>query len=137
MWHRKAPASNNKEQKIDFWRLSNEDLLLHTLIHTAINHQFNKDTVRNLIDLIRLAQRLEIDWELLENRIRNQRVQTTVWLTLSIIQEIFGDTAYTPLLKKLEQQVGGIRQWLLKKLVRKDLILDLRQIHQTSPMSQK
>ncbi|MFK7802988.1 MAG: nucleotidyltransferase family protein [Anaerolineae bacterium] len=129
LWEKRVSIDWPNEANVQHWRLSNEDLLLHTLIHTAVNHQFNKDTQRNLIDLIRLENRLEVDWNTLHDQIKLMKVQTPVWLVLSIMQDVFGRTEFEQLAKQLE--VSRVRKFLLKKLVNKESILDLQVINQT------
>ena len=131
LWERKVISEEASHQGKPFWRLSNEDLLLHTIVHTAINHQFDHNVARNFIDLIRLAQRLTIDWDLLFERIRERKVTTAAWLTLSLMQDVFDDTRYAPLTKNLNQHVGSLKRWLLKKLIDKDAILNLYVINRT------
>lgn len=129
LWGRKVSAGQTDNTPL--WRLSNEDLLLHILVHTAINHQFDQDAARNFIDLIRLANRLTVDWELLFERIRQRKVTAAVWLTLALMQDIFGTTSYTSLLNNLGENVWRSKRWLLKKLIDKELILMLYTIKQT------
>lgn len=133
LWARKVVAKQPDPSMAGrpLWRLSDEDLLLHVLVHTAINHQFDKHVGRNFIDLIRLAHRLTIDWGLLYEQIRTQKVTTAVWLALSLMQEIFGETPYTPLHLMLSQHVGRVRGWLLKRLLNREHILNLYLINRT------
>ena len=131
LWERRVMAEASHVLKASLWRLSNEDLLLHIIIHTAINHQFNKDVARNFIDLIRLAHRLPIDWDLLFEHIQKRKVVTATWLTLTLMQEIFDENPYTPLLNKLNLQAGSLKQIVLKKLIHREKILNLYIISRT------
>ncbi len=133
IWERKVPADMNilpagGDEESRFWRLSNEDLVLHTMIHTAINHQFDPNTLRNMVDVLRLNDRLDIDWGVVYERVVWMRTKTAVWLFLQLMQEIFGD-----LPKEMEQvrqklEPGMLRRNLINNLINGDKVLNLYNI---------
>ena len=111
-----------------FWRLSNEDLVLHTMIHTAINHQFDPNTLRNMLDVLRLNDQLSIDWDVVHDRVVHMRTRTAVWLFLHLMSEIFEglpaeiDRVYQRL------RPTWLRRSLLSRYINEDMVLNLYDI---------
>ncbi len=137
IWERKVPADLNimpagVEVELPFWRLGNEDLILHTIIHTAVNHQYDPNTLRNMVDVLRLNDRLEIDWQVVYERVVWMRAKTAVWLFLHLMAGVFGElpSEIDALRQKLEP--GKLRRHLLEKFITPDKVLNLYNILLTS-----
>ena len=93
LWQRRVPFELGERS---LYRLSNEDLALHSIVHMAVNHQFDRFTLRNLIDLLRLHHKQALDWELISERAIEWRVSVPVWLTLHLLLDLFTPSAKEP-----------------------------------------
>ena len=125
LWERKVPAENDQLPD-GLWRLSNEDMVLHTMVHTAINHQFDRNTCRNMLDVLRLDQALDIDWDVVYERVVHMRVKTAVWLFMHCTASIFGQVPFDDVMPKLAP--SWFRRRLLAKLITPAKVLDLHDI---------
>ncbi|MEM8862672.1 MAG: nucleotidyltransferase family protein [Chloroflexota bacterium] len=125
LWKRridtKVDGIGNAPNSVRFTRLSNEDLVIHTMIHTAINHQFDENTLRNMLDVIRLANRIPINWEVVAERVKMMRMTTAVWLFMHVSAQIWHVHPFKETLAQLKP--SGLRQRLLARFITVDLVL--------------
>ena len=91
------------------------------MVHTAINHQFDENALRNMLDVIRLADRLPIDWQIVQDRAKSMRMQTAVWLFAHISAKIWEKHPFERLLHDLSP--SRLRQKRLLQLMNEDVIL--------------
>ena len=126
LWERRVESTpagiKNMPTGIHFWRLSNEDLIIHTMIHTAINHQFDENTLRNMLDAIRLAQRLSIDWNVVQARVSSMKMKTAVWLFMHTASQIWSQHPFDPVME--QQKPSALRQRWLTRMINLDVVLD-------------
>lgn len=129
LWERRVeatrPGVENVPPGIMFWRLSNEDLVIHTMVHTAINHQFDENTLRNMLDVVRLAQRLSVDWDVVQERVSAMKMKTAVWLFMHTASQIWPNQPFKAVMEQL--QPNALRRGWLTQMVHLDTVLD-RQI---------
>ena len=110
IWQRTLPYKGNYIRQ-----LSAEDAIIHISIHLAVNHQMSMSGLRTLIDIDTLRRKLTVDWTILALRAREWHVVTPLWLVLSLLGCIFGDSENKLPLKELQPSV--LRRWLLEKFV--------------------
>ncbi|MEM9773885.1 MAG: nucleotidyltransferase family protein [Chloroflexota bacterium] len=128
LWERRVKATpvgvENMPIGIRFWRLSNEDLIIHVMIHTAINHQFDENSLRNMLDVIRLAQRIQIDWHVVHERVSSMKMKTAVWLFMHTAAQIWQNHPFDSVIDQLKP--SRLRQRWLTQMINLDVILDRR-----------
>lgn len=100
IWQRRVPLELGERS---LYRLSNEDLVLHSIVHMAVNHQFDRFTLRNLIDIMRLHHKQSLDWALIAERAIAWRVSVPVWLTLHLLIDLFAPPDNKPVPRPSQQ----------------------------------
>jgi len=105
----------------EFTGLTNEASLLIMLIHPAITKYVNgsASSLRHLVDIHRLAQRDDINWERLIDMLNRSGTQTAAWASLSWLQMLADEPMYEDLTDQLRP--GGLKARWLRYWMRKDL----------------
>lgn len=85
--------------------LNPEDALLHTLIHIAINHQFDATTFRALCDVGWQIQKRPPDWDKFCQQAAAWRVRRPVWHVLYLFHQLVPLPQLPPVLKTLQPSV--------------------------------
>ena len=102
MWRRAVPV---EIAGMPAWRLSNEDQLLHVVVHSVLHHATWSG--RGLEDLHRLATRVPVDWEVISDLSARQHVRTALWLMLQ--RADLADQLPTDLVLRLRP--GAVGRW--------------------------
>lgn len=112
LWARAEPITIANQPT---YRLAVEDAIIHNAVHLAINHQFGKTPLRDLIDLQLLSQERMVNWQQLGQRAKAWQVDLPVWLTLQLAHRLFHWQAVEGVLTQLRPGTGWL--WLLQQLV--------------------
>ncbi len=101
----------------EFDGLSNEAGLLVMLIHPAITKYVNgsASSLRHLVDIHRLAQCDDINWERLMEMLNTSGTRTAAWASLSWLRMLADDLVYQDRYEDLAAQLrpGGLKaRWL-------------------------
>jgi hypothetical protein len=97
----------------EFVGLSNEASLLIMLIHPAITKYVNgsASSLRHLVDIHRLAQCDDINWERLIDMLDKSGTRTAAWASLTWLQMLTDEPMYEDLTDQLKP--GGLKaRWL-------------------------
>jgi hypothetical protein len=82
-----------------------DDLALHVAAHFTYDRiQRKESAVGQLADLVRIAQRCEVDWEAVAERARTARVADRLYLALATARWLFGDLAPADLVDDLQPE---------------------------------
>jgi len=105
----------------EFAGLSNEAALLVMLIHPAITKSVNgsASSLIHLLDMHRLAQSDDINWDQLIATLRTSGTRTAAWASLAWLQMLADRPIYADLTGQLRPgrlQAGWLRYWLGKNL---------------------
>ena len=112
VWQRRRPLAVGA---CDSWQPDPTDLFLHVAIHLAVNHQFDRSTFRNLLDLATLCQKQPPDWAALQERAANWQFRTALWLPLWLLSELFAPpnvAAVLPALAPASPRRQLLQRWL-------------------------
>jgi len=101
----------------EFVGLSNEAALLVMLIHPAITKYVNgsASSLRHLVDIHRLAQSDDINWDRLIATLRTSGTRTAAWASLAWLQMLADEPIYEDLAHQLwpgRLQAGWLLYWL-------------------------
>ena len=112
---------NQRQAFGEFAGLSNEAALLVMLIHPAITKYVNgsASSLIHLVDIHRLAQSNDINWDRLIATLRTSGTRTAAWASLAWLQMLAGEAIYEDLANQLRPgslQAGWIRYWMGKNL---------------------
>ena len=105
----------------EFTGLSNEASLLVMLIHPAITKYVNGSvsSLRHLVDIHRLAQCDDINWERLKDVLEQSGTRTAAWASLTWLQMLSDEPMYEDLTNQLKP--GGLKARWLHYWMGKDL----------------
>jgi hypothetical protein len=105
----------------EFVGLSNEASLLIMLIHPAITKYVNgsASSLRHLVDIHRLAQCDDINWERLIDMLDKSGTRTAAWASLTWLQMLVDEPMYEDLTDQLKP--GGLKARWLRYWMGKDL----------------
>ncbi len=108
----------------EFTGLSNEASLLVMLIHPAITKYVNgsASSLRHLVDIHRLAQQDDIDWERLTDMLAKSGTRTAAWASLTWLQMLADEPMYEDLASRLKPgpiKTIWLRAWLGNDLNKK------------------
>ena len=117
IWNRTHFYKSNKVRQ-----LSAEDAIIHLCIHLAVNHQMSMSGLRTMIDLDVARKKLNIDWQIVAHRAKDWRVATSMWLALSMLEKLFGDSEKQLPLKELQPSL--LHRWLLRLFVSPQSLCD-------------
>jgi len=113
IWQRRIPLSFNfTASQVN--TLTADDTLIYLCLHMAINHQFSKPWLRNLLDIHLLVASRMVDWPRTVQRIKSWRVATAVWTVLDMAQRLFA--APVPAAAWAELAPVPSRQAIIKQL---------------------
>lgn len=93
---RAVPAGAGRHAR----RLSNEDAILQTAFHVAVN-QFGQTPLKGIMDLAVLARRSRVDWNAVCHRARAWRIATATWLVLETADRLMGLPRGAPAIRSL------------------------------------
>lgn len=102
------------------WQPDATDLFLHVAVHLAVNHQFDRSTFRNLLDLATLCHKQPPDWPALLARANAWGLRTALWLPLWLLEQLFappGVAACLPQLAPAFPRRQLLTRWLAPRRV--------------------
>ncbi len=107
-----------------YWTMAPEDTLIHLCVHQAINHQFGRPWLRNLLDVHLLAVTGRLDWSQMATSCLNWRLATVVWTVLELAQRLLG----TPLPAEIQEALAptGWRRRLIEGLHLDEALLTMK-----------
>ena len=130
-WHLMRPGRTRidlndylfEQQQVfgEFVGLTNEASLLVMLIHPAITKYVNgsASSLRHLVDIHRLAQCEDINWERLIDMLNKSGTRTAAWASLTWLQMLTDEKMYEDLTNQLKP--GGLKARWLHYWMGKDL----------------
>lgn len=99
MWERAVPGHRAPAHLLQ----SPEDLALHVAMHFATDRMSRRESaLGQLADVVRIADRLPVDWEVVVERARAGRVADRLFLALESVELLFGEVAPSALVRELE-----------------------------------
>jgi hypothetical protein len=101
-----------------------EDMLLHVCLHQAINHQFDRPWLRNLLDVHLMALQSSIAWQEVVQRAHKWRMATVTWTVLLLSCQLLGTPVPEAVLTALSPSPR--RCQLIKGLRLEDALLSMR-----------
>lgn len=101
-----------------------EDMLLHVCLHQAINHQFDRPWLRNLLDVHLMALQPSIAWQEVAERAHKWRMATVTWTVLSLSRQLLGTPVPEAVLSTLSPSPR--RRQLIKGLRLENALLSMR-----------
>jgi hypothetical protein len=116
VWSRKEPLPDGLAHQ-----LAPEDMIIHSAIHMAINHQFDILTTRHLVDMALTAQTRGVDWQIVADRAKKWQVGTAVYIALDLLEQLIGLDGLAEALDHL--QPSALRQRLLHHYVSKESVV--------------
>ncbi len=111
------------------YQLAPEDMIIHSAIHMAVNHQFDILATRHLVDMALTAQKRGVDWQIVADRAREWRVATAVYLALHLLEQLIGLDGLREMLADL--QPSRLRQYLLRHYITVESIVMGSELKQT------
>ena len=110
VWSRKEPLPDGLA-----YQLAPEDMIIHSAIHMAVNHQFDILTTRHLVDMALTAQKRGVDWQIVADRAQKWQVGTAVYTALHLLEQLVGLDGLDEVLEQLRP--SALRQhWLRRYL---------------------
>jgi hypothetical protein len=117
LWERATPSTRGPAHLLP----SPEDLALHVAVHFSFDRVHRRESaLGQLADLVRIAERWDLDWEVIIERARAARLVHRTFLALTTAAALFGDLAPPELVAPLapdsytpERGAAFIRQRVL------------------------
>lgn len=106
--------------------LSPEDMLIHLCLHQAINHQFSKPWLRNLLDVHLLATSQTVEWLQVVERAKSWRVTTAIWVMLDLAHRLFATPISPAVMAELAP--AAFKQSLIRLLHLDTLLLSAQEL---------
>lgn len=102
--------------------LSPENLIVHLCMHLSFHHQFQFAALRSLCDIKESIRHygVLIDWDKLENRAKDWKIQNGVYLSLLLSKELVGAKVPHNILKKLKPNgnTDEYKEWAIEQIFR-------------------
>lgn len=108
LWERAIDADHDGDS---IRRLSNEDLILHLLIHLAYHHYFSPRLIW-VHDIKEMIGRCSLDWDLLLTLAERWRIRTPVYYSLQYLEKIFPGAVPAEIFRRTA--IGWMRKRLLR-----------------------
>ena len=108
LWARSIEAHHDGEP---FRRLSNEDLILHLLIHLPYHHYFSPRLIW-VHDIREMIGRCTLDWEFVLTLAEQWKIRTPVYYSLQYVEKVFPGAVPAEVLRRMA--IGWMRKGLLR-----------------------
>lgn len=124
VWSRQEPLPDGLA-----YQLAPEDMILHSAIHMAINHQFDILTTRHLVDIALIARKQGVDWQIVADRAKKWRVATAVYTALNLLEQLVDPGGLAGVLDQLRPST--LRQHLLRRYISTESVVAGREAKRT------